>query len=244
MKPQLWKITESSISKKDIEKRNEELHLRLAEIIKRYKAVKFATSLAAEDMVITHAIARSGVSIQLFTLNTGRLHEQTKAMIAKVKEYYQIDIEELHPSAKDVESYIGQFGLNGFYESEDAKKACCGIRKVNVLNLALTKADAWITGQRKEQAVTRAELEFFEDDLERGIGKFNPLFDWSEKEVWSYLSHLEVPIHPLHRQGYPSIGCEPCSRAVKEGEDVRAGRWWWLQQESKECGLHVQESQT
>ena len=141
-----------------------------------------------------------------------------------------------------VNTYIQERGLNAFYESEEAKKACCAIRKVIPLNKALVGADAWLTGQRREQAVTRTDLEFEEFDDDRNIAKYNPIFDLSEKQMWSYLQTRQVPIHPLHKKGYPSIGCEPCTRAVKEGEDIRAGRWWWLQQDSKECGLHVMES--
>ena len=137
-----------------------------------------------------------------------------------------------------MENYLKKNGLNAFYDSVDLRKSCCGIRKVEPLNRALSHADAWMTGQRREQAVTRAELPFEETDESRGIPKFNPLADWTEAEVWAYLSRHNVPVNALHEKGYPSIGCEPCTRAVKAGEDVRAGRWWWENRDTKECGLH------
>lgn len=239
MKPELWKIPEVSVPEARLQEKFDELCQRLAQIQEKHKNIKFATSLAAEDMVLTDAIAKSQAKIHLFTLETGRLHAQTVEMIDTVEKHYGFKIERLKPAQEDIDVYVKQYGLNGFYESEDAKKACCGFRKIKLLNQALSTADAWLSGQRREQAITRAELPFAETDEERHISKYNPLFDWTEAEVWSYLQSRKVPIHPLHYQGYPSIGCEPCTRAIKQGEDVRAGRWWWLQQENKECGLHV-----
>jgi len=222
------------------------LYVRLADRLKkistRYQAVKFATSLAAEDMVIADVIASENLPIEIFTLNTGRLHQETLDMYQLVQEHYKIQIQSIEPDIEQVNQYIQDRGLNAFYESEDAKKTCCGIRKVIPLNKALKSADAWLTGQRREQAITRTELEFEELDKDRGIAKFNPIFDLTEKQMWAYLQLRNVLIHPLHKKGYPSIGCEPCTRAIKDGEDIRAGRWWWLQQDSKECGLHVMES--
>jgi phosphoadenosine phosphosulfate reductase len=190
-------------------------------------------------MVVTDAIVKSGAKISLFTLATGRLHQETIDMTSQVQKHYGVSVASVAPEASDVEAFIAQYGLNGFYDAEEAKKACCGARKIKPLNKALLGADAWLTGQRREQAVTRSDLPLRELDDARNIAKYNPLFDWTESEVWAYLQTKQVPIHPLHFQGYPSIGCEPCTRAVKAGEDIRAGRWWWLQQDSKECGLHV-----
>jgi phosphoadenosine phosphosulfate reductase len=239
VKPQLWKIPVSSVAHEKLQHQFNQLVERLKEIKRVHGQVKFATSLAAEDMVLTDAIVYAKADIHLFTLETGRLHAQTVQMIETVEKHYDIKIERLYPAKEDVDAFVNQYGLNGFYESEEAKKACCHFRKVKLLNQALKTVDAWLTGQRREQAVTRADLPLEELDAERGVAKFNPLFDWTESEVWAYLDWRKVPMHPLHLQGYPSIGCEPCTRSIKQGEDVRAGRWWWLQQESKECGLHV-----
>jgi phosphoadenosine phosphosulfate reductase len=238
-RPVLWSIPASSLTPEQIEVKAQVLYERLQTIAAKHADVRFATSLAAEDMVVTDGIVKSGAKISLFTLETGRLHQETVAMVDTVEKHYGVSILRAYPKPKDVEAFIEQYGLNGFYDSEDAKKACCGARKIKPLNKALEGAKAWLTGQRREQAVTRSDLPFEELDDARHIAKYNPLFDWSESDVWAYLQYKNVPIHPLHLQGYPSIGCEPCTRAVKEGEDIRAGRWWWLQKDSKECGLHV-----
>lgn len=238
-RPQLWSIPKHEITSEVIEAKAQVLFDRLSEIAAEHQDVRFATSLAAEDMVVTDAIVKSGAKISLFTLATGRLHQETIDMTSQVQKHYGVSVARVAPEASDVEAFIAQYGLNGFYDTEEAKKACCGARKIKPLNKALLGADAWLTGQRREQAVTRSDLPLRELDDARNIAKYNPLFDWTESEVWAYLQTKQVPIHPLHFQGYPSIGCEPCTRAVKAGEDIRAGRWWWLQQDSKECGLHV-----
>jgi len=241
LKPQLWTIPEAELTLAQVDDLYEKLVKRLKQITAKHRDVRFATSLAAEDMVITHAIAKENIQIQLFTLNTGRLHQSTLEMHQLVQQYYKIQIHSIEPQLEKVDQYLRDFGLNGFYDSEEAKKKCCDVRKVQPLQKALQGANAWLTGQRREQAATRTQLEFEEQDQARGIAKFNPIFDFSEKEMWAYLLKRQVPIHSLHHQGYPSIGCEPCTRAIKQGEDIRAGRWWWLQQDSKECGLHVAE---
>ena len=224
------------------------LFARLAEIAAKHGVAKFATSLAAEDMVVTDAILRSPEAVRahmpIFTLQTGRLHAETLAMLDRIREHYGYAIEQYAPDARAVEAYVRDYGVNAFYDSIELRKACCNIRKVVPLNRALKDADAWLTGQRREQAVTRADLPFAEDDDARGIAKYNPLFDWSEPEVWAYLEQHNVPTNALHDKGYPSIGCEPCTRAVRAGEDVRAGRWWWESRDSKECGLHVTNAAT
>jgi phosphoadenosine phosphosulfate reductase len=242
LKPQLWTIPEAQLTVAQVDFLYEKLVKRLKQISETHNDVRFATSLAAEDMVITDAIAKENIQIQLFTLNTGRLHQSTLDIHQLVQKHYKIKIDSIEPQLENVDQYLRDFGLNGFYDSEEAKKKCCDVRKVQPLQKALQGADAWLTGQRREQAVTRTQLEFEEQDQARGIAKFNPIFDFSENEMWAYLLKRQVPIHSLYRQGYPSIGCEPCTRAVKQGEDIRAGRWWWLQQDSKECGLHVAQS--
>jgi phosphoadenosine phosphosulfate reductase len=216
-----------------------ELDRRLDGIAAAHARVKLASSLAAEDMVLTHAILSRGLGIGIFTLETGRLHAETVGMLDRVHERYGYEIEAFRPDPAAVTTYVEQHGLNAFYDSIELRKACCGIRKVEPLNRALSQVEAWVTGQRREQSVTRTALDHAEQDAARGIEKYNPLADWTEADVWSYLDHFAVPVNPLHARGYPSIGCEPCTRAVKPGEDSRAGRWWWESQDTKECGLHV-----
>jgi phosphoadenosine phosphosulfate reductase len=198
-----------------------------------------ASSLAAEDMVLTDLILRNKLPIGIFSLETGRLHAETLAVIGKVKETYGYDIELFRPEPQAVEQYVAQNGLNAFYDSVELRKECCRIRKVEPLQRALSGKKAWITGQRREQSATRSELKIEEFDAGHGLAKFNPLADWTENDVWDYIRTNKVPYNVLHDKGYPSIGCEPCTRAIQPGEDVRAGRWWWENPDSKECGLHV-----
>jgi phosphoadenosine phosphosulfate reductase len=223
-----------------------DLHRRVAEtsailerIARDFTPAVFASSLAAEDMVLTDLILKADLPIAIFSLETGRLHAETLAMIDRVKDTYDYDIALFRPDPLAVERYVTQNGLNAFYESVDMRKECCRIRKVEPLGRALVGKRAWITGQRRAQSATRAELAVQEDDLGHAMQKFNPLTDWSEENVWDYLRSNNVPYNALHDRGFPSIGCEPCTRAVQPGEDVRAGRWWWENPESKECGLHV-----
>ncbi|MBC3931454.1 MAG: phosphoadenylyl-sulfate reductase [Undibacterium curvum] len=211
----------------------------LRRIEAEFSPAVFASSLAAEDMVLTDLILKNQLNIEIFSLQTGRLHAETLGMIDQVKTHYGKDISLFLPEENAVNDYVRQYGLNAFYDSVDLRKECCRIRKVEPLNRALAGKAAWITGQRKAQAATRTELAIQEDDVAHGMQKFNPLADWSEDDVWHYIRSNEVPYNPLHDKGYPSIGCEPCTRAIQAGEDVRAGRWWWENPESKECGLHV-----
>ena len=199
----------------------------------------FASSLAAEDMVLTDMILRAKLPITIFSLETGRLHKETLGMLDRIKETYDYEVKLYKPEAAAVDAYVQQHGLNAFYDSVELRKECCRIRKVEPLRRALAGNKAWITGQRRAQSTTRAELAVQEEDAAHGMTKFNPLADWSEEDVWNYIRSNNVPYNPLHDKGYPSIGCEPCTRAIQPGEDVRAGRWWWENPESKECGLHV-----
>jgi phosphoadenosine phosphosulfate reductase len=217
----------------------EALEARLRAIVAEYRNVAFASSLGAEDMVLTDAILGAGLPIAIFTLDTGRLHGETLALLQRIRERYGREIEVFRPLAAEVDRYVAQHGLNAFYESVELRKRCCHIRKVEPLKRALAGRDAWITGLRREQSITRAGLALREADSVHGIAKFNPLADWSEAQVWAYLRERAVPYNPLHERGYPSIGCEPCTRAIRPGEDIRAGRWWWEQRDSRECGLHV-----
>jgi phosphoadenosine phosphosulfate reductase len=223
----------------DLHRRVAETNAILERIARDFTPAVFASSLAAEDMVLTDLILKAELPIAIFSLETGRLHAETLAMIDRVKETYDYDIALFRPDPLAVERYVTQNGLNAFYESVDMRKECCRIRKVEPLGRALAGKRAWITGQRRAQSATRAELAVQEDDLSHAMQKFNPLTDWSEENVWDYLRSNNVPYNALHDRGFPSIGCEPCTRAVQPGEDVRAGRWWWENPESKECGLHV-----
>lgn len=212
---------------------------RLAAIAAEFPRVAFASSLGAEDMVLTDLILRAGLPIRIFTLDTGRLHADTVALIDRVHAHYGRAIDVFRPLEAGVADYVKQHGANAFYESVELRKACCFVRKVEPLRRALSQADAWITGQRRAQSVTRADLPLREYDAGHGIEKFNPLADWSEDDVWTFIRARGVPYNPLHDRGYPSIGCDPCTRAIRPGEDVRAGRWWWESRDSKECGLHI-----
>ncbi|MYM25965.1 phosphoadenylyl-sulfate reductase [Duganella sp. FT135W] len=211
----------------------------LSRIASDFPPAVFASSLAAEDMVLTDLILKGQYDIGIFSLETGRLHKETLDMLDKVKAHYGYDIAVFKPQAEAVEAYVAQNGLNAFYDSVEMRKECCRIRKVEPLGRALSGNKAWVTGQRRAQAATRGSLMVEEDDAAHLMTKFNPLADWSEEDIWNYIRENGVPYNALHDQGYPSIGCEPCTRAIEPGEDVRAGRWWWENPESKECGLHV-----
>jgi phosphoadenosine phosphosulfate reductase len=211
----------------------------LARIARDFTPAVFASSLAAEDMVLTDLILRAKLPIGIFSLETGRLHKETLGVLDRIKENYGYEVALYKPEPAAVDAYVKQNGLNAFYDSIDMRKECCRIRKVEPLNRALAGNKAWVTGQRRAQSATRAALDVQENDDAHGMIKFNPLADWSEQDVWNYIRGNKVPYNPLHDQGYPSIGCEPCTRAIQPGEDVRAGRWWWENPETKECGLHV-----
>ncbi|MES2538517.1 MAG: phosphoadenylyl-sulfate reductase [Pseudomonadota bacterium] len=211
----------------------------LNRIASDFSPAVFASSLAAEDMVLTDLILRAKLPIGIFTLETGRLHAETVGMLDRIRETYGYDVTPFRPDTAAVDAYVQQNGLNAFYDSVEMRKECCRIRKVDPLNRALAGNKAWVTGQRRAQSTTRAGLDIQENDEAHGMTKFNPLADWSEEDVWFYIRTNNVPYNPLHDQGFPSIGCEPCTRAIQPGEDVRAGRWWWENPESKECGLHV-----
>ncbi|MBC7455291.1 MAG: phosphoadenylyl-sulfate reductase [Massilia sp.] len=211
----------------------------LERIARDFSPAVFASSLAAEDMVLTDLILKAGLPIGIFSLDTGRLHPETLAVVDAVKARYDYAITLYHPNPEAVDAYVAANGLNAFYDSVEMRRACCGMRKVEPLGRALAGKRAWVTGQRRAQSTTRAELAIEELDAAHDMTKFNPLADWSEEDVWNYLRAHQVPYNALHDQGFPSIGCAPCTRAVQPGEDVRAGRWWWENPDSKECGLHM-----
>jgi len=211
----------------------------LADIMANYNPATLASSFGAEDMVLQDLICKFAPEIEIFTLDTGRLPKETYDVMQQVKAYYEQQVKVYFPDATDVEAYITQQGPNAFYNSTDLRKQCCGMRKVKPLKRALAGKKAWLTGMRRSQAVTRSELPVSEWDEDHGLQKFSPLTDWSNGDVWAYIKAFNVPYNKLHDQGYASIGCAPCTRAITAGEDIRAGRWWWENPDSKECGLHV-----
>ncbi|WGE33788.1 phosphoadenylyl-sulfate reductase [Actinobacillus genomosp. 1] len=238
--PTLWEIpTPSEADFANLSQKETALYERIRQISQQHHNVKFASSLAVEDMLITDVIAKSQANITVFTLETGRLNPETLALVDNVKAHYpNLNFQLYYPDTQKAEEYDRQKGKFAFYESVELRRECCFIRKIEPLNRALQDADAWLTGQRREQSVTRTELALHEQDTSRGIDKYNPIFDWSELEVWAYILKHQIPYNELYKQGFPSIGCEPCTRPVKAGEDIRAGRWWWENKDSKECGLH------
>jgi phosphoadenosine phosphosulfate reductase len=212
---------------------------RLLESVATYSPATFASSFGAEDMVLLDLVHRLGTDIEIFTLDTGRLHQETHDLIARAQQVYRLPVRILSPEAAELEPFVTQHGINAFYDSVELRKRCCAIRKLAPLRRALQGKALWITGLRREQSVTRTDVEVLAFDTANGLMKLNPLADWIEADVWAYVHHYDVPTSALHARGYPSIGCAPCTRAVKPGEDARAGRWWWEQPASRECGLHV-----
>ena len=211
----------------------------LAIVEKNHAPAVFASSFGAEDMVVLDLIARDGLAIRTFTLDTGRLPRETHALIADVRRRYGVPIDVFVPWPDSVDAYVAEHGRDGFYDGVAERKACCAVRKVEPLRRALAGKRAWITGLRREQADSRAAIAESERDEVHRIWKYNPLVEWTHAEVWQYLRENRVPWNALHDRGYPSIGCEPCTRAVRPGEPPRAGRWWWEQEGGrKECGLH------
>ena len=202
----------------------------------------FTTSLGIEDQVITAAIGNNKLAVDVVTLQTGRLFNETAALIDKTEEAYGLLIKRYHPEQVDIDAYAARYGLNGFYESVEARHACCDVRKLKPLARALEGAAFWVTGLRRGQSGNRASTPFAEADLERGLIKINPLADWDIETIRAHVATHAIPVNPLHARGYPSIGCEPCTRAIKPGEPERAGRWWWENDEKRECGLHVPET--
>lgn len=210
-------------------------------IADQFSPAVLASSLSAEDMVLTNAIARAKLPIGIFVLDTGRLHAETLLLVDEVQQVFDLKIEVFKPKETMVQQYVSTHGRDAFYGSVELRKRCCEIRKVEPLGRALAGKRAWITGQRRSQAAGRAQLAERELDAAHGLEKFNPLAGWTEAAVWDYLRAHRVPFNRLYEQGYRSIGCAPCSRPVLPSEDVRAGRWWWEQPEHKECGIHANE---
>ena len=226
----------------ELDQKVEQVKELLASAVRDFSPVAFANSLGAEDMVLTDLISRFQPDISMFSLDTGRLPQETYDLMQEVRARYSAPLTVYFPDNAAVERYVAQHGVNGFYDSVENRKACCFVRKVEPLRRALSGKGAWITGMRRDQAVTRGNLEVSSFDAEQGLQKFNPLLDWSNADVWAYIKRYDVPYNKLHERFYPSIGCAPCTRQVTPGEDIRSGRWWWENPENKECGLHISSS--
>lgn len=205
----------------------------------RYKRIVFSSSLSIEDQVITDLIFKSTLNITIFTLDTGRLPKETYDLIEHTNNKYQRKIQLFFPNFNKVEALCNEKGLYSFYDGIEERKECCHIRKVEPLNRALKDQEVWITGLRNSQSVTRQALQKLEFDPSYQLIKANPLIDWSEEDVWAYIKTHNIPYNSLYDKGYRSIGCVPCTRAVAQGGDIRSGRWWWEDDNKKECGLHI-----
>ncbi len=210
----------------------------LARVARRHAPAVLASGFGAEGMVLIDLVARAKLPIDIFTIDTGRLPEETHALMERVRSRYGVTIAVHAPETRALEAFVACHGPNPFYASVTLRHACCALRKTEPLARALAGKGAWITGLRRGQSVTRSDVAVEAFDTEHGLPKFNPLAAWSDTEVWGYIRAHDVPYNALHDRGYPSIGCAPCTRAVGDGEDLRAGRWWWEAPEQRECGLH------
>jgi len=203
--------------------------------------IALASSLSIEDQAILHMMWQISKEVKVFTLDTGRLFPETYALIDETNRFFGIRIDVYFPDYRQVEEMVKTHGINLFYHSVENRKLCCKLRKTEPLKRALAGLDAWVCGLRKDQSVTRFYTQMIEWDETHQLLKINPLVNWSEAQVREYIRQYNIPYNPLHDKGFPSIGCQPCTRAIQEGEDVRAGRWWWETPEHKECGLHLKE---
>jgi len=200
--------------------------------------VAFGSSMGAEDQVLTHIITSISKNVKIFTLDTGRLFPSTYKTIDDTNKKYGISIKVYFPDNKQVEKMVDEKGINLFYDSIENRKLCCHVRKIEPLKRALKGMQVWLTGLRKDQSITRFYTNLVEWDEDLSIIKVNPLLNWTEKNVWTFIRENNIPYNGLHDKGFPSIGCQPCTRAINPGDDIRAGRWWWEAPENKECGLH------
>lgn len=209
----------------------------LREAVARFGRVVYASSLGAESLVLMDLIYGEGIAVDLFTVDTGRLFEQTRELLERLERRYQRRLRVIHPDAANLQNFVSQHGINAFYGSLELRQQCCHIRKVEPFARAIYGYNAWVTGVRHDQSAARAANQPIETDERYGIHKISPLLAWTNGEVWAYVRERQLPYNPLHDVGYPSIGCAPCTRAVEPDEDERSGRWWWESPESRECGL-------
>lgn len=229
--------------KEDLKNINKELENKttidvIAYFLDNFKNVALSSSLAAEDQVLTDILLKTNKNASIFTLDTGRLHPETYDVMDATNLKYGIKIDVFFPDNENIQKLYKTQGVNGHYESIENRKNCCNIRKIEPLKRALKDVEVWVTGLRASQSVTRTDMPLVEWDENFNVIKVNPLINWSQEDVWDYIKTNKVPYNKLHDQGFPSIGCAPCTRAIKDGEDIRAGRWWWENPEHKECGLH------
>ena len=211
---------------------------RLVAAVREHGKVVYSNSLGAEAMVLTDIIWSHVPEIDIFSIDTGRLPEETYELLEKLQRRYKRNIRVVYPDAQALEKLVLAQGVNGFYHSLDARLACCHVRKVEPFKRAIAGYSAWVTGVRHEQSATRAQAQPLEWDAENELHKISPLLEWTEEQIWQYIRARKLPYNSLHDRQYPSIGCSPCTRAIQPGENRRAGRWWWEQPESRECGLH------
>jgi len=202
------------------------------------RKIALSTSLGPEDQILTDMLMKINKNANIFTLDTGRLFPETYSLLDKTNMHYGIKIHVFFPDYQKIEEMVSTAGINLFYESIENRKLCCRLRKLEPLNRAFNGLDAWICGLRREQSITRSDMKLVEWDAANNLIKINPLIEWTEKQVWDYIKEKHVPYNILHDKGFPSIGCQPCTKKVEHGENVRSGRWWWEAPEHKECGLH------
>lgn len=222
----------------ELERKSQAARELLRQTVADFGSVTHANSLGVEAMVLTDIIWTHVPEIEIFSIDTGRLHEETYSLLDRVQRRYGRQIRVVYPDRQQLEQYVGRHGINGFYNGVEERLSCCSIRKVEPFRRALNGHKAWVTGVRREQSPTRALGAAVEWDTQHGLYKVSPLLEWTERDVWDYVRAHKLPYNPLHDRQYPSIGCAPCTRAIEPGQDARAGRWWWENPDSRECGLH------
>lgn len=232
------------IAKQEIDALNQRFASAEPDKVLRYFMEKYgnrialSSSLSIEDQTLADIMLNIDKTVRIFTLDTGRLFPETYRLIDDTNLHYNIKMEVFCPQTEDLQDFVRNKGINPFYEGIEQRHACCQVRKLEPLSRAFKGLDAWVCGLRRSQSVTRSDMQLVEWDDNHGLLKINPLIDWSEEQVWNYIKEHNVPYNELHDKGYPSIGCEPCTRAVKRIDDIRSGRWWWEKPEHRECGLH------
>jgi phosphoadenosine phosphosulfate reductase len=222
----------------ELEQKAVAVRAQLLAAVRAHGRVIYSNSLGAEAMVLTDIIWTHVPEIDMFSIDTGRLHQETYDLLEKLERRYKRSLQLVYPDAQALQGLVGAQGINGFYHSLDARLACCAVRKVEPFKRAIAGYTAWVTGVRREQSAARAQAQPVEWDAQYGLYKVSPLLDWSEADIWQYIRARKLPYNSLHDRQFPSIGCFPCTRAIQPGESRRAGRWWWEQPESRECGLH------